>query len=70
MPHIYKITSPKNKVYVGSTINIKKRFNSYRNLKCKTQVRLYRSFIKYGVENHKFEIITECNIENIYKLEN
>ena len=69
MPHIYKITSPKKKVYVGSTININKRFNSYKNLKCKTQIKIYRSLFKYGVENHKFEIITECSIDEMYKLE-
>jgi group I intron endonuclease len=57
---IYKITSPNGNIYIGQSSNIKKRFNFYKNLKCKLQLRLYNSFIKYGVENHKFEIICEC----------
>lgn len=32
---------------------------------CKEQPRLYRSLIKYGVENHQFEIIEECEIEEL-----
>lgn len=57
---IYKITSPSNKVYIGQSINIKKRWINYKNLHCKRQPKLYNSFIKYGPENHKFELIEEC----------
>lgn len=60
---IYKITSPSDKVYIGQSINIKKRFATYRRLDCKNQSMLYRSFVKYGVENHIFEILEECSIE-------
>ncbi len=70
MPYIYKIISPKKRIYVGSTININERFKSYYRLKCKTQVRLYNSFKKYGVENHEFIIITECTINEMFNLEN
>lgn len=56
---IYKITSPSNKVYIGQTWNSEKRFNNYKNLYCKTQVKLYRSFVKYGFDLHKIEIIHE-----------
>jgi group I intron endonuclease len=69
MAHIYKITSPSKKVYVGSTTNIKARFSCYKALKCKTQTRLYNSFLKYGVLSHKFEIITECENDKMYELE-
>lgn len=62
---IYKITSPSNKIYIGQSIDIEKRFYYYRKLYCLKQVKLYRSFIKYGIENHQFEIIEECNIENL-----
>lgn len=58
---VYKITSPSGKIYIGSSVNIKRRFNKYRALNCKAQVRLYNSFLKYGVENHIFEIIFECD---------
>lgn len=66
---IYKITSPTNRIYVGSSKNITKRWVSYRTLKCQNQKKLYNSFIKYGVENHKFEIITECEESDLLKLE-
>jgi group I intron endonuclease len=59
MTGIYKITSPSGKVYIGQTIDIQRRFKTYKSLKCKEQPRLYKSFIKYGVQNHKFEIIGE-----------
>lgn len=60
---IYKITNPNGKNYIGQSINIEKRFNQYKKLTCKNQVILYRSLLKYGVENHIFEVIEECNIE-------
>lgn len=58
---IYKITSPTGKVYIGQSVNIEKRFYSYTKLhNCKSQVALYRCFLKHGVENHIFEILEEC----------
>ena len=57
---IYKITSPSDKIYVGQTTNLDKRFKDYLNLNCKGQVKLYNSLKKYGVKNHKFEILEEC----------
>jgi group I intron endonuclease len=62
---IYKITSPKNKIYIGQSIDIEKRFSSYFKLsgKNKTQIKLFRSFLKHGVDNHIFEIIEECDIK-------
>lgn len=59
---IYKITSPSGKNYIGQSRDINRRFSKYRGLNCKTQHLLYRSFIKYGFENHIFEIIEECDI--------
>ena len=54
---IYKITSPLGYIYIGQSINIDYRFNVYKKLKCKSQLRIYNSFVKYGVDNHIFEII-------------
>lgn len=62
---IYKITSPTNKVYIGQSTNIEKRFKAYFKLRCKSQIKLYRSFIKHGVENHTFEILLECEIHEL-----
>ena len=66
---IYKITSPSGKIYIGQSINIEKRFKGYKYSKAKKQPILHRSFVKYGVENHKFEIICECKKSDLYKLE-
>lgn len=57
---IYKITSPTNRIYIGQSVNIKKRFIEYRCLNCKKQPGLFNSLTKHGVENHIFEIIEEC----------
>jgi group I intron endonuclease len=59
-PLIYKITSPSNRVYIGQTINLKKRLKAYIGLRCKRQIRLHLSFVKYGFENHKIEVIEYC----------
>ncbi len=58
---IYKITSPSNKIYIGQSIDIDKRFYKYKLLDCILQIRLYRSFNKYGIENHIFEVLEECD---------
>lgn len=65
MTGIYKITNPSGKIYIGQSVNIKKRFNTYKIFKCKTQTILYRSLLKYGFDNHKFEIICECKISEL-----
>ena len=66
---IYKIISPNNRVYIGQSINIEKRFKDYKFLKSKLQRLLHRSFLKYGVENHVFEIVEECLIEQLNERE-
>lgn len=56
---IYKLTSPSGKIYIGQSINFKKRLQSYYNNHnhLQEQRRLYNSFQKYGVDRHKFDII-------------
>jgi group I intron endonuclease len=59
---IYSITSPTNKVYIGLSKDIYKRWQSYRllcNFKC--QKLLHNSIKKYGYENHIFEILEVCD---------
>lgn len=61
---IYKITNPKGKIYIGCTINYIRRRKEYSKLyNSKGQTKLYNSFIKYGIENHIFDIIEECSEE-------
>jgi len=63
---IYKVTSPSGKVYIGQSVNIKRRFNEYLNLfNCKQQTKLYNSLKKYGPENHIFEIVEECSLDQL-----
>ena len=58
---IYKITSPSGKIYVGQSIDIKKRWNDYKSLcNSKDQIGIHRSFKKYSVDQHQFEILEEC----------
>ena len=61
MVGIYKITSPSNRVYIGQSIDINKRFYNYSLKHCKFQTKLLRSFNKYDVNSHIFEILEECD---------
>lgn len=54
---IYKIQSPSNKVYIGQSWHIKRRWNDHKNTKSNKHKKLNASFEKYGVNNHSFEII-------------
>lgn len=60
---VYKITSPNNRLYIGSSNDIETRFSFYKNGLTNKQWVLKRSFEKYGIQNHKFEILEECNPE-------
>jgi len=69
---IYKITSPSGKIYIGQSTNIRKRYYSYitsANLDNPSQKRLFNSFKKYGVLNHIFEIIEECDLSQLNERE-
>lgn len=69
MAVIYKIQSPNGKIYIGSTVNFKKRMKQYSTLDCKNQIKIYNSLKKYGFNNHKIVIITECTTDKIFQLE-
>lgn len=64
---IYKITNPNGRIYIGQSVNIKWRFSNYRRIdkSVSSSIKLYRSLKKYGSENHIFEIIEECSIEEL-----
>lgn len=66
---IYKITSPKKKIYIGQSENIENRKAHYRIAKCSGQPKLYHSIKKYGWDSHKFEILHECSPHELEKLE-
>lgn len=65
---IYKITNPKGKIYIGQSVNIHQRKLNYKNFisnKNNIGPKLYNSFKKYSWENHIFEIIEECTINQL-----
>lgn len=70
--YIYKITNPKGKIYIGQTCNIERRIKEYTrcNKSLKNQRLIYFSLLKYGFENHKFEIIYKFKFNNYEELNN
>jgi len=68
---IYKITSPSKKIYIGQSRDIRVRWMGYKssNKNAKYQTRLYRSFVKHGIESHKFDVICHCEESELNKLE-
>ena len=62
---IYKITSPSNRVYVGQSRNIEYRWTQHKSLRYDSYGKLVNSLKKYGVENHVFEVIEECEFEDL-----
>ena len=66
---IYKIVSPSGRTYIGQSRNIIQRFSKYKanHNSNRTQIKLSRSFDKYGIDSHTFEVIEECdfNLLNI-----
>lgn len=66
---IYRITNPKGKVYIGQSKNILYRFYLYRGYFCESQTKLYNSLKKYKWENHKFEIVEICEINQLMERE-
>ncbi len=65
---IYKITNPRGNVYVGQSIDIFKRWDYYKKIK-KGKYKKCLSILKYGANNHRFEILTECSINELGQLE-
>jgi group I intron endonuclease len=66
---IYKITNPSDKIYIGCTIDFKRRLSEYRRLSIKGQVKIYNSLSKYGFDKHVFEVIEECDDDALHERE-
>ena len=66
MVGIYKITNPKGKIYIGQSVDLVRRQNTYSKLQdCKGQPRLHNSLVKYGFCEHIFEVVEKCSIEEL-----
>jgi group I intron endonuclease len=67
---IYKITSPSGKIYIGQSTNINKRWKLHIGMYFSHGInKIKRSLLKYGPENHIFEIIEECTLEQLNERE-
>jgi len=66
---IYKITNPNGKIYIGCTVDFKRRLSEYRRLSINGQVKIYNSLFKYGFDKHIFEIIEECDHDTLHERE-
>lgn len=63
---IYKITNKINqKCYIGQSIHIEKRWKEHVDLAPTGETLLYKAFRKYGIENFIFEIIEECQANQL-----
>lgn len=58
---IYKITSPSGRIYIGQSTNLVIRLKNYVKLRCRSQVKLHRSLLKYGEKNHIFCVLEFVN---------
>jgi group I intron endonuclease len=66
---IYKITNPKGESYIGQSKNIDKRIKAHKYGEYKKNRKFNKSVLEYGWENHVCEILCECKIEDLLKLE-
>ena len=68
---IYKWTSPKGRIYIGQSKNLKQRKEWYlsNGINQASMPKLKRSFKKYGIENHTFNIIEYCSLEQLNERE-
>lgn len=67
---IYKIENMyNNKVYIGQSNNIKDRWRRHRNSMKLSELPLYKSMRKYGIDTFKFEILEECSIDALNERE-
>lgn len=59
---IYKITNLVNgKVYIGKSVNIKKRWIGHASKSKVCDYVLYKAIRKYGLDNFKFEVVEQCD---------
>lgn len=59
---IYKLQNPKGGTYIGCTSNIVRRLKQYKGMLSviQKQRRLYESLMEHGFNNHKLEMLEEC----------
>lgn len=70
MVGIYKVTNPIGQVYIGQSKDVQVRISGHKSiLLSDKEYLLKQSYLKYGYENHKFELINECYEDDLRELE-
>ena len=65
---IYKITNNINgKIYIGQSRHIKSRWSDHKH--CHKDTPLYNDMWEYGIENFSFDVLEECEIEELNEKE-
>ena len=60
---IYKITNKINgKAYIGQSVCLERRFAEHKR---RSEQQIDQAIQKYGIENFTFEVIEECNAEEL-----
>jgi len=65
---IYKITNPINECYIGGSKNVSRRINNHKSMN-NINYKMQKSFDEYGIDNHTFEILEECSINELSEKE-
>lgn len=70
MVGIYKVTNPVGQIYIGQSKDVNRRIKLHKGIiSSDKRYLLKESYLKYGFENHKFELINECYEEDLLELE-
>lgn len=54
---IYKVTAPDGKVYIGQTVDLKRRLSEYKRGSVGKQPALQKSLKNFGFETHEVEVL-------------
>lgn len=58
---VYKILNiVNNKVYIGQSVNIRKRWNNHKSIRQSSNLPLYVDMRRYGIDNFEISIIEVC----------
>lgn len=67
---IYKIESPSGRIYIGQSIDIKRRWKEHRKYANRGESsKLYNSMRKHGNESHLWDILELCHPDDLNKRE-
>ena len=53
------------KWYVGQSLDIPRRWDDYKKLRCKSQLKIYSAILKYGLDNFEKVIIENCSPDKL-----